>query len=103
EGGLAMYELPRSLLDETFTHFRRCGRGVHECQVLWLSPWAAPERITRVVHPAHTAHSGGFQLDSRGLSRLLGELSASGEGIRVQVHTHPEEASHSLPAAHDPI
>jgi hypothetical protein len=47
------------------------------------------------VHPDHKAHAGGFELSSAWISRFWGELSRTGRGIRVQVHTHPREAFHS--------
>jgi hypothetical protein len=90
-----MYSVPRPLLEETFAHFRGCGRGRRECQVLWSSPWAAPEVIAGVVHPRHQAHAGGFELDDAWLSKFWLELSVLGDGARVQVHTHPLEAFHS--------
>ena len=89
------YRLERKLLDETSEHFRACGGGREECQVLWLSPWAQPDTITKVVHPKHTAHMGGFVLDDAWLNAFWLELGDTDMGIRVQVHTHPREAFHS--------
>jgi hypothetical protein len=82
-----VYRLPRNILDQTFAHFRGCGRGRRECQVLWVSPWDAPDIIVKAVHPKHQAHAGGFVLDDRWLNdfwftlardfRLLGSRSSS--------------------------
>ena len=91
----AAYRLPRLILEETFAHFRDCGRGRRECQVLWVSPWDAPETITKVIHPRHTAHFGGFVLDDRWLNDFWFSLAQDNLGIRIQVHTHPGEAFHS--------
>lgn len=91
----AVYRLARGMLEETFQHFRRCGRGQEECQVLWVSSWSKPEIITKVVHPKHSAHLGGFVLDDRWLSDFWMELGDTNSGIRFQIHTHPEEAFHS--------
>jgi len=90
-----VYRLPRSVLDQTFAHFRNCGCGRRECQVLWTSSWEAPETITTVTHPKHQAHVGGFVLDDRWLNDFLFDLAQRNVGIRVQVHTHPGEAFHS--------
>jgi hypothetical protein len=90
-----VYRLPRSILDLTFTHFRDCGRGRRECQVLWISPWDAANTITEVVHPEHEAHVGGFVLDNRWLNDFWFRLAQESSGVRVQVHTHPREAFHS--------
>ena len=68
---------------------------MRECQTLWLSPWAAPDLITEVVHPSHEAHSQGFVLDDAWLSDFWLRLGREGLGVRVQVHTHPDEAFHS--------
>jgi hypothetical protein len=102
-----VYQLARGMLEETFQHFRTCGRGRSECQVLWVSSWAEPDIITRVVHPKHSAHLGGFVLDDHWLSDFWMELGDTDSGIRFQVHTHPGEAFHSktdddFPIIHKP-
>ncbi len=91
----AVYQLAPDILAETFAHFRDCGRGRHECQVLWVSSWDSPETITEVVHPKHAAHAGGFVLDDHWLNDFWFTLARRNLGIRVQVHTHPSEAFHS--------
>ena len=91
----AVFGVPRRILDETFAHFRGCGRGRRECQVLWVSSWVAPGTITNVVHPEHLAHVGGFELNDRWLNEFWFALAKENVGIRVQVHTHPGEAFHS--------
>jgi hypothetical protein len=89
------YRLPRSILEETFAHFRDCGRGRRECQVLWVSPWDAPNTITKVIHPRHQAHAGGFVLHDGWLNDFWFGLAQENLGVRIQVHTHPGEAFHS--------
>lgn len=91
------------MLEATFEHFRQCGRGRDECQALWTSSWSSPERLTRVVHPKHTAHPGGFVVDDAWLNKFWLELGATNSGIRVQVHTHPREAFHSKSDDDHPI
>lgn len=103
----APYRLPRNMLAETFQHFRSCGCGQDECQVLWLSPWSQPDIITKIVHPKHAAHFGGFVLDDAWLNDFWLELGNADLGIRAQVHTHPGEAFHSrtddeFPIIHTP-
>ena len=87
--------LPARLLAETFEHFRTCGQGRRECQVLWTGPWAQPETITAAVHSAHCSHAGGFQIEDAWLNAFWVALAERHEGVRVQVHTHPHEAFHS--------
>ena len=89
------YQLKREVLEETFRHFRTCGAGREECQALWLSSWADPAHINKVVHPKHVAHRGGFVLDDCWLNQFWMDLADMNMGIRVQVHTHPREAFHS--------
>jgi hypothetical protein len=102
-----IYRLDGGVLEATFKHFRACGCGRHECQVLWLSSWDSPHDIARVIHPRHRAHLGGFVLDDQWLSEFWSELGDVNMGIRVQVHTHPGEAFHSptddaFPIIHKP-
>jgi hypothetical protein len=87
--------LRSELLAATFDRFRACGAGRRECQALWVGPWADPDLIDEVVHPAHSASAVGFQLDGRWLDRFWADLAGRGAGVRVQVHTHPGAAYHS--------
>ena len=89
------YKLVRARLDDTFAHFRTCGAGRRECQVLWVSRWSDPGLITDVVHPIHKAHARGFEVDGPWLGAFWNWLAANGKGIRAQVHTHPGAAFHS--------
>jgi hypothetical protein len=92
---VSRFVVSQALLDETFRHFRDCGRGLSECQVLWLSPWEAPATITRVVHGRHRAQAAGVEIDNAWLNSFWLELAQIRHGVRVQVHTHPFEAFHS--------
>jgi len=103
----AVYRLPHQILDRTFAHFRECGNGRRECQVLWLSSWDMPHMITEAAHPKHKARTGGFVLDDRWLNDFWVRLGRENMGIRIQVHIHPEEAFHSnvddnFPIIHTP-
>lgn len=97
------YRLPSVLLEETFAHFRRCGAGERECQALWVGPWSDPARITRVAKPDLHAHAFGFDVDNAWLARFWMELAESNEGVRLQVHTHPQAAFHSATDDEYPI
>ncbi|WP_275230447.1 hypothetical protein [Novosphingobium album (ex Liu et al. 2023)] len=87
--------LSGQLLAETFDHLRTCGDGRRECQALWVGPWSDPECITRVAHPRHSASAVGFRLDEAWLTAFWSSLAEAGEGVRVQIHTHPGAAYHS--------
>ncbi|WP_161989019.1 Mov34/MPN/PAD-1 family protein [Sphingomonas glacialis] len=88
-------KISRQLFAQSFEQLRCCGAGRRECQALWVGPWSDPELITRMVHPTHSASAGGFQLDGAWLTHFWTELGEAGEGVRVQVHTHPGAAYHS--------
>lgn len=99
--------VPQGILAKTFAQLRQCGRGRSECQVWWTSPWKAPDKITSMVHPQHQAHAGGFAVDDAWLSAMWMRLADRGEGVRVQIHTHPGSAFHSTtddqyPVIHTP-
>jgi hypothetical protein len=85
----------KAVLGETFAELRRCGAGRRECQVLWVGPWARPAEVTTVVHSKHRAHGYGFELESAWLTDFWQELTRTGSGVRVQIHTHPGRAFHS--------
>ena len=90
-----MVRVTPELFSETFAQLRSCGDGRRECQALWLSSWSTPDVIVRVVHPSHDATPAGFRLHDAWLSVFWNELADRGEGVRVQVHTHPGAAYHS--------
>lgn len=92
---VAVFKLPRRMIEETFSIFRSCGDNQRECQLYWTSPWSAPQTLTEVVHPKHYSGRYGLSIDGDWISRFWNELSDRGLGVRIQVHTHPEEAFHS--------
>lgn len=98
-----VYRVPRQLLVKTFAHFRECGQGQRECQVLWVGSWSCPEQISEIAHPKHEANLYGFALDGAWLNAFWLRLGQDNMGIRVQVHTHPREAFHSATDDQYPI
>src|SRR5688572_3679882 len=90
-----MYTLPRRMIDETFATFRSCGAGKRECQLYWASPWDQAQIITEVIHPEHLSSFGGVKLNGAWINEFWCQLADLGLGVRVQVHTHPNEAFHS--------
>jgi hypothetical protein len=87
--------LPRTLLEETFSLLRDCGRGETECQVFWLAPIADPQTITDVAIPHHSASPYGVEVDDASLNALWLSLGDRHLSIRAQVHTHKGRAFHS--------
>jgi len=91
------------LLSKTFETLRRCGGGYHECQTLWVGPWADETLISDVIHPLHRAYGDGFELDGAWLTKFWLELARKGWGVRLQAHTHPRAAFHSETDDHWPL
>jgi hypothetical protein len=90
-----IYHVPRVVLSETFKMFRLCGAGERECVTFWLSKWSTPYAINEVVHPNHSGHQYGFELDPNWLNDFWNRLADRREGVRCQIHTHPKTAFHS--------
>lgn len=90
-----MLHLPRRMLEESFTIFRACGAYHRECQLYWASPWSECSMLSTVVHPKHGSSYYGLSIDDRWIGEFWNELVERDLGVRVQVHTHPDEAFHS--------
>jgi proteasome lid subunit RPN8/RPN11 len=88
-------EVPKSLLAQTFAHFRACGGGRAECLAYWLGPLEARTVVDEVVHPRHTAHAAAYDVEGERVNELWVRLAAERREVRVQVHTHPGSAFHS--------
>lgn len=90
-----MLVVPRHILAATFEQFRDHGRGEIECVVYWIGPAGEKDRVDEFVHPVHTSHLGGYQVDDRWLTEFWLDLAKRRKSVRAQVHTHPHEAFHS--------
>jgi hypothetical protein len=90
-----MLMVPARVLRRSLEQLRACGRGRAECVVYWLAQLDQPGTIDDVVHPAHTASAGGYDVDGRWLNRLWLRLARERLELRAQVHTHPGAAYHS--------
>jgi hypothetical protein len=84
------------LLEETFTHLRRCGAGRRECVCYMSGPLASPALLDGVLHPLHTASACHYEVDPGWLHRSTLELAREGREVRLQVHTHGSRAYHSI-------
>lgn len=83
------------VIDESFAQLRRCGHGRRECVVYWVGPIDDPGVVDEVVHPAHSAHAIGYEVDSGWITQLFLRLRRDRRTVRAQVHTHPGKAGHS--------
>ncbi len=89
------YRVPNDLLSRTFDQFRTCGAGRRECQVLWTSRWDAVADLDQLRHSRHRSYDGGLEVEDTWITEFWNELAREKRGVRVQVHTHPEDAFHS--------
>ena len=92
---MSTLRLPRAVLEDSFARLRECGGGRAECVVYWCASRDTPSLLTRVVHPAHRAGYGGYEVDSAWVTQFFLGLRRTRETVRAQVHTHPHEAGHS--------
>jgi hypothetical protein len=72
---------------------RRCGQGKHECVVFLVGQ--ANDGHLEVVHPAHAARAGGYEVSSNWLGQFAVRQTEEPLFIRAQIHTHPGSAYHS--------
>ena len=90
-----MLKVPKRIVEQTFAHFRACGSGRAECVTWWLGPLAESGIVDEVVHPVHTATSGGYDIDGAWQNGFWLRLAKDELELRAQVHTHPGSAFHS--------
>lgn len=90
-----MRQLKTEVLEQAFEHLRSCGAGHAECVVYLTGPVEIPRCVDGIVHPRHTAGSGGYDLDSASIAALWRDLVRARRSIRMQAHTHPGAAYHS--------
>lgn len=94
---LSRYRVSRALLQSTADTLRHLSGGVRESVVLWQGRVLDPQtaEITKVQVPQQVTGPLHFNVPLRERLDLVREVSASGEFILVQLHTHPREAFHS--------
>lgn len=87
--------LGEGLLREAFSVTRACGAGERECVAYLSGPLDDADVVDEVVHPHHTASSGGYRVSPSWLHAFWLDLARRGREVRLQVHTHPGAAYHS--------
>lgn len=90
-----MIAVKADVLEHSFEHLRRCGNGTRECVVIWTGPLADPGHVDQVLHPAHTASPGGYDIDPEWVGELWVALASQARTVLAQAHTHPGAAYHS--------
>lgn len=88
--------LEKEVLEGAFGHLRRCGCGRAECVLYLTGPLVDPTLIDGLLHPVHTAGPGGYDVPSDAIGEVWSELLLRERSVRVQVHTHPGAAYHSV-------
>jgi hypothetical protein len=88
-------KMSEGLLREAFAVLRDHGSGRHECVVYLTGDLETKGIVDGLLHPEHTAFPDFYEVDQAWLHRTWLELAEAHREIRVQVHTHQEEAFHS--------
>src|ERR1700690_4385729 len=91
------------LLEETFAHFRACGRGWNECVVYWTGPVDDQALADQVIHPVHSATRSQYVVNRAWAVHFAFESARAARAVRLQVHVHPREAFHSQTDDEHPI
>lgn len=92
---MRLVRVPHSVIEQSYRQLAACGDGKRECVVYWIANLDEPDVVRRVLHPLHHSGTFGYEVDSDFVNRLFLDLRRDRETVRVQVHTHPQEASHS--------
>jgi hypothetical protein len=94
---LVRYRIPASLLATSVRALREGSAGYRETVILWQG--RVLDETTALVTRLHVPHQFAsllhFDVPIEERLRLLDEVSAAGEFILVQLHTHPRRAFHS--------
>jgi hypothetical protein len=95
KGGSTRVNITKDILRTTFQILRDCGRGRTECAVFWSGP-ANSALVDGVEHPIHERSPFGYEVETNWLTGFCQRLASSNRSVKVQVHTHPTVAFHSL-------
>lgn len=89
--------VPIQLIEETVVELRSAGRRGEERVVLWLgSKTDSGIEIIEVFVPLQQTAADYFRIPREGMAALLKHLRETGLMIAAQVHSHPEDAFHSI-------
>jgi hypothetical protein len=64
--------------------------------VFWAGPVGQPDLVDTLLHPGHRSARGGYEVSERWLAAMWDRLDEEGLAIRLQAHTHPRAAFHSV-------
>jgi hypothetical protein len=95
KGGAAL-TVGEGLLARTLSILQRCGGGQDECVAFWAGPVKEPGVVDTVLHPDHRSGRGGYEVCEEWLVEAWERLDEKGLAIRLQVHSHPFGAFHSV-------
>jgi proteasome lid subunit RPN8/RPN11 len=79
----------RELVERMIGEFAACGAGQRECVAYWLAPLSDTDRVSKVVHPQHTASPFGYEVDDAWLTEFFFDLADGRHTAVAQIHTHP--------------
>lgn len=87
----------RPLLHDTLAELRSEGALKTERVALWLGRRNVTQVLVEELYvPDYEARSDFFHIGPQAMRDLMSHLRVTGRMIAAQLHTHPEEAFHSL-------
>jgi hypothetical protein len=88
---------PELIVDETIAHLKAAGRGRRECLVLWLARRLEDRmNVVKAHRPQQRAWRDRFFVPPTEMASLKALLRIERLMIAAQIHSHPEEAYHSI-------
>jgi hypothetical protein len=88
---------PQALIEETLAHLRTGGANKCETVVLWLGTLRnGIAEVREVCRPEQQVAVDFFRIGPESMRSLMGRIKETRFQILAQVHSHPEEAFHSI-------
>jgi hypothetical protein len=94
---IARYRIPAPIVEASVCALRDGSAGTREWVILWQGKIfdETTAKVTRVHVPRQNTGPLHFNISIDERLRLLDDVSAEGEFILAQLHTHPRQAFHS--------
>jgi len=85
------------LVTQTLQYLQASGTRGTEGIVLWLGRRVNDRiEVVSAYEPEHEAARDFFHISAAGMNSLMERLAATGTFVAAQVHSHPQDAFHSL-------
>jgi proteasome lid subunit RPN8/RPN11 len=89
--------VPKVHIRETLQHLQEAGYRESECVVLWIGRRTGSNiKVERTYCPEQYAGADYFEIPPESMQAVFAELLPTRSIIVAQVHSHPNEAFHSV-------